>query len=165
MAVLPRQVNLRLQFSLRFLLYVTALVALFYALRRSYLMTAFDLEEAIERARNVPTILTLAAVVFAAMFSQTSQGKKWSPIVRGAVLGAIVGSLSCLVLAIELGEALRRMDYWNWWKDWPLVAPYFIVATVQGGAIGAFVLQIGHLFRYLFIKRWANAPARSRPSL
>jgi len=69
------------------------------------------------------------------------------------------------VLAIELGEALRRMDYWNWWKDWPLVAPYFIVATVQGGAIGAFVLQIGHLFRYLFIKRWANAPARSRPSL
>jgi|GEM_PF-4442317 len=165
MAVLPRQVNLRLQFPLRFLLYVTALVALFYALRRSYLMTAFDLEEAIERARNVPTILTLAAVLFAAMFSQTSQGKKWSSIVRGAVLGAIVGSLSCLMLAIELGEALRRMDCWNWWKDWPLVAPYFIVAIVQGAAIGAFVLQLGELLRYLFMKRRAKTPAQSCPAL
>ena len=56
MAVLPRQVNLRLQFPLRFLLYVTALVALFYALRRSYLMTAFDLAVSYTHL-TLPTIL------------------------------------------------------------------------------------------------------------
>jgi hypothetical protein len=165
MAARPRQFALSWKFSLRSLLYVTALVALFYGLRRSYLMTAFDLEEAIERARNVPTLLTLAAVLLAAMFSQISQGKRWSPVVRGTILGATVGSFSCLALAFEFGEALRRIDYWNWWQDWPLVAPYFIVATVQGGAIGAFVLQLGHLLRYLLMKRWAKAPARSCPAL
>ena len=76
-----------------------------------------------------------------------------------------MGSLSCLALTIEFGEALRRMDYWNWWKDWPLIAPYFIVAIVQDGAIGAFVLQLGELLRYLLMKRTAKTPARSCPAL
>lgn len=165
MAARPRQFALSWQFSLRTLLCVTALVALFYALRLGYLMTAFDLDETIERARNVPTLLALAAALLAMMFSRNSPRTKRSPAISGAVLGAAVGSLSCLALAIEFGESLRRIDCWNWWKDWPLVAPYFIVATAQGGAIGAFVLQFGHLLRYLFMKRRAKTPARSCPAL
>src|SRR6266487_3337889 len=135
MAVLPRKVNLSLQFSLRFLLYATTLIAIFYALRRGYLMTAFDLEETIERARNVPTLLSLAAAVIAAVMPPNLLANRWPPAVRGAILGATVGTHSCLALAIEFGEMLRRMDYWNWWEHWPLVAPYLIVAMVQGAAI------------------------------
>ena len=66
MAEAPRRSTRGWQFSLRSLVYVTALVALFYGLRRGYLMTAFDLAETIERARNVPTLVSLAAALSAA---------------------------------------------------------------------------------------------------
>lgn len=151
----PRILPLSLQFSLRFLLSATALIALFYALRRSYLMTAFDLDEAVGRARNIPAILSLAAAMLAALFFRNCSGSRWSPAVRGVILGASVGSLSCLALIFEFGESLRQMDYWDWWRDWPRVAPHFTVATLQGGAIGAFVLQVGALFRYVVSRRGA----------
>jgi hypothetical protein len=149
---MPRRRAPGLQFSLRSLVYVTALVALFYGLRRGYLMTAFDLAETIERARNVPTLVSLAAALSAAVFLQGSTHRKssqscWLSLWRGAILGAGAGALSCLALAIEFGEGLRRIEYWNWSQDWLLVLPYFVVATIQGAAIGAFVLQIGRLLR------------------
>jgi phosphate/sulfate permease len=165
MAARPRQFALSWKFSLRSLLYVTALVALFYGLRRSYLMTAFDLEEAIERARNVPTLLTLAATLIAAIMPQNAKGNRWPPAVRGAILGATVGTHSCLALVIEFGEMLRRMDYWNWWENWPLVAPYLIVAMVQGGAIGAFVFQLSELLRFLLLRQRMKSPIGSRLAL
>src|SRR6187399_1306001 len=116
MAAPPRRSHLRPRVSLRFLLLATTLFALFFGLRRNYLMTAFDLSEAIERARNIPIILTLAASLLAAIFSTGKPETKWSPALRGMILGASVGSLSCLALAIEFAELLRRMDYWNWWQ-------------------------------------------------
>ena len=142
---------LSLQVSLRFLFYATTLVALFFALRRSYLMTAFDLENAMERAQSMPPILALAA----ALLSPSCSGTRWSPAVRGVILGASVGSLSCLALIIEFGESLRQMDYWNWWRDWPRVAPHFTVATVQGGAIGAFAFS---KTPSNLLRQWLRAP-------
>jgi hypothetical protein len=147
---------------LRFLFLATAMIALFFGLRRNYLMTAFDLSEAIERARNIPIILTITASVSAAMFQPRTPKTKWSPALRGMILGASVGSLSCLALAIEFAEILRRMDYWNWWQDWIWIAPHLIVATVQGGAIGAFLLQVAVLLRYRHEKR-KTALASPRP--
>jgi hypothetical protein len=165
MSARPRQFALSWKFSLRSLLYVTALVALFYGLRRSYLMTAFDLEEAIERARNVPTLLSLAAAVIAALMPPNLLGNRWPAAVRGAILGATVGTHPCLALAIEFGEMLRKMDNWNWWEDWPLVDPYLVVAMVQGGAIGALVFQLGEMFRYLLLRQRTKSPIRSRLAL
>ncbi|MFN0017337.1 MAG: hypothetical protein ACKVP0_03695 [Pirellulaceae bacterium] len=148
---------------MRFLFLATALVALFFGLRRNYLMTAFDLSEAIERARNIPIILAITASVLAAMFQPRKEETNWSPALRGMFLGASVGSLTCLALAIEFAELLRRMDYWNWWWDWIWIVPHLIVATVQGGAIGAFVLQVAVLLRYRREKRKAAlASPRSR---
>jgi len=149
MAFLPQPIPLRPQFSLRVVFLTTALVALFFALRRGYLMTAFDLHEMIERAQNVPTILSLAAALMAALFLH-SPGKSGTSLGwRGAILGSAVGALSCLALIIEFGEGVRRIspEYWNWLRDWPEVLPHFIVATVQGGAIGAFVLQVASALR------------------
>jgi 4-amino-4-deoxy-L-arabinose transferase-like glycosyltransferase len=140
---------------LRFLFLPAALIALYFGLRRNYLMTAFDLSEAIERARNIPMILAITAAVMAAMLRPRKAETKWSPALCGVILGASVGSLSCLALAIEFAELLRRMDYWNWWQDWIWIAPHLIVATVQGGAIGAFVLQVAALLWYRCEKRKA----------
>ncbi len=161
MAAPPRKFVPSFQFSLRFLLHATTLIALFYGLRRGYLMSAFHLNEVIERARNVPTILALAAALLAVLLPLGSRSKPWFPANSGIILGAAVGSLSCLALVIEFGESLRRMDYWNWWRDWPFVAPYLIVATVQGGAIGAFVTRLGGLLRYAFLKRRIKTNLRS----
>jgi len=149
MASLPQTIPLRPQFSLRGVFLTTALVALFFALRRGYLMTAFNLRETIERATNVPTILSLAAALVAALFLPSQGQGRASPGWRGAILGSTVGALSCLALVIEFGEAARRIspEYWNWLQDWPEVFPYFVVATVQGGAIGAFVLQAASALR------------------
>jgi hypothetical protein len=163
MAAPPRRSQLRPRVSLRFLLLATALVALFFGLRRNYLMTAFDLNEAIERARNIPIILAITASVLAAVFQPRKAETKWSPALRGMLLGASVGSLSCLALAIEFAEILRQIDYWNWWQDWIWIAPHLIVATVQGGAIGAFVLQVAALLRYRHEQRKAAlASSRAR---
>lgn len=148
MPSLPPMPRLQMQVSLRFLLLATAIIALFFGLRRSYLMTAFDLEEAIERARNIPIILTLVAAILTAVFSTSNSTSAWSAAVRGVALGTAVSFLSCLALAIEFGEMLRVMNYWNWWVDWIWVAPHLIIATVQGGALGAFVLQAGLLLQY-----------------
>ena len=144
----PRGVRPRSQVSLRFMFLASALIALFLGLRRSYLMTAFDLDEAVERARNIPIILAFAAAILTAMLQKEKPSTKWSPALRGVILGSAVGSLSCLALAIEFGEMLRRMDYWDWWRDWIWVAPHLFTSTVQGGAIGAFVLQVGSLVKY-----------------
>ena len=76
MPALPRKFALSLQASLRFMILATALIALFLWLRRSYLMTAFDIDETIERARNVPLILTLVAAVLAATFPAGKPGAK-----------------------------------------------------------------------------------------
>ncbi|MGI8981553.1 MAG: hypothetical protein ACR2FY_20190 [Pirellulaceae bacterium] len=165
MPALPKKLPRSLQFSLRFLLYVTTLIALFYALRRSYLMTAFDLDDAVARARNVPAVLALVAALLSALFSPSCSESRWSPAFRGVILGASVGSLSCLALIIEFGESLRQMDYWNWWRDWPRVAPHLSVATLQGGAIGAFVLQLGWVLRFVLSRRKAMTPRRSRRAL
>lgn len=161
MAAPQRSSNLRPRISLRFLFLTIGLIALFFGLRRNYLMTAFDLSEAIERARNIPTILAFTASALAAMFQPRRAETKWSPALRGMILGASVGSLSCLALAIEFAELLRRIDYWNWWRDWVWIVPHLFVATVQGAAIGAFVLQVALLLRYWREKRRA-AVASSR---
>ena len=149
--------SLNLQPSLGFLLYITTLIALFYALRHNYLMSAFDLDDAIERARNVPALLTLAAALLAATIPQAIPGRGIWPIVRGAILGIAVGLLSSLALAIEFGEGVRRMsaEYWNWWSDWPRVAPYLVVATIQSGGLAATILQVAQL--------WQNGCKRTTP--
>ena len=137
----------------------TALIALFMGLRRNYLMTAFDLDEAVERARNIPIILAFAAALLAAILQKDKPATKWSPALRGGILGSTVGSLSCLALAIEFGEMLRRIDYWDWWHDWIWVAPHLFMSSVQGGAIGAFVLQIGSLVKYRRAKQRSKSHA------
>ncbi len=148
----PPKSRLPMQVSLRFLLLAAGLVAIFFWLRRGYLMTAFDLDEAIERARNIPIILALAAAILAATFPAIKPGTAWSAALRGGMLGSAVGFFSSFALAIEFGEMLRGMNYWNWWRDWIWVAPHLIIATIQGGAVGAFVLQFGLLLRY----KWAK---------
>lgn len=148
----PPKSRLPMQVSLRFLLPAAGLVAIFFWLRRGYLMTAFDLEEAIERSRNIPIILALTAASLAAMFSAIKPETAWSAALRGILLGSAVGFVASLALAIEFGEMLRGMNYWNWWRDWIWVAPHLIIATIQGGAVGAFVLQARLLLRH----RWSQ---------
>lgn len=154
MTASSRKTSANLQFTLGFLFYAITLIALFYALRRCYLMAAFDLADAIERASNVPTLLTIAAAVLATTIPHVIPGKGLWPIVRGAILGVVVGLLSSLALAIEFGEGARRMspEYWNWWSDWPRVAPYVTVATIQGGALAATILQVVQLWRNLKVR-------------
>ena len=154
MTASSRRTSANLQFTLGLLFYAITLVALFYALRRCYLMTAFDLANVIERARNVPTLQTLAAAVLATTIPRVIPGKGLWPIVRGAILGVAVGLLSSLALAVEFGEGVRRMspEYWNWWRDWPRVAPYVTVATIQCGALAATILQIAQFWRNLKVR-------------
>lgn len=148
----PPKSRLPLQVPLRILLLATAVVALHFGFRRGYLMTAFDLDEAIERARNIPIILAFAAAILAATFPAIKPATAWSAALCGGMLGSSVGFFSSLALAIEFGEMLRGINYWNWWRDWIWVAPHLIIATIQGGAVGAFVLQISLLLQY----RWAQ---------
>lgn len=125
--MLPRH-----QFTLRTILIITAFIALFLGLRRSYLLAGAG----IGGAHLMPPLFACLAVATSVVGSAESR------FIRSIGLGASISTLVALILALEITEGLRRMDYWNWSQDWLLFLAIVFSHTCIGASIGLIVAGV-----------------------
>jgi hypothetical protein len=122
--MLPRH-----QITLRSILIFTAFVALFLGLRRSYLLAGAG----IGGAHLVPPLIASLAVATSLIAAAESK------FMRSIGLGASVSTIVALILALEITEGLRRMNYWDWSNDWLFFLEVIFGHTCIGAGIGLIV--------------------------
>jgi hypothetical protein len=122
--MLPRH-----QFTLRSILIITAFIALFLGLRRSYLLTGAG----IGGAHLMPPLFAVLAVATSLIAAAESR------FMRSIGLGASVSTIVALILALEITEGLRRMNYWHWSNDWLFFLKIVFGHTCIGAGIGLVV--------------------------
>lgn len=129
----------RLQVSIRSLLLLITLFALFLAVRQTYILGSENAATAIARAHQLPPLLATLAVS-ACLIGQTTPH-----LLSLALIGAVISLLAATALTVEIAEDLRRTsDYWNWQRDWPICLQIVGGHAVLGGLIG---LSLGYLRR------------------
>jgi uncharacterized integral membrane protein len=122
--MLPRH-----QITLRSILIITAFIALFLGLRRSYVLAGGD---RVSKAKQMPPLFAALAV------SASLIGSAESRFRRSIILGAIVSITVTTIFTIEITQELRRMGYWNWSGDWPIFLAILCGYACVGGSIGLF---------------------------
>jgi hypothetical protein len=135
----------RLQFSIRGLLLLITLVALFLTLRQTYILGSQSAATAIARAHQLPPLLATLAVS-ACLFGPATP--RFGPL---ALIGALTSLLVAAALTVEIAEDLRRTsDYWNWQRDWPTFLLIAGAHAILGTLIG---LSLGYLRLTLISRR------------
>ena len=127
------------QFSIQSLMILTAMVALFFALHRSYVF-GNDFPILLYRAHQMPPSFATLSVLFCAF----SLGYR---SVRSLVLAGLVGAiLVATALTVEIAEGMRDIHYWNWWSNLPTFLKIVGCHAVLGAAIG-FILAFAFRLR------------------
>jgi hypothetical protein len=137
------------RFSLRSLLIVMSLVALFFTLRKYYVVGGPALGDAIMRAMQMPPLF--AALAVGSSFFHLD-GPRYKPSI---VIGAICSTLVAAPLTIEIAEAIRRNDYWDWSKDWFFFLKVVGAFALVGALIGLLLARVNYDVRRLI--KWHRA--------
>lgn len=146
----------RYQFTLRTILIITAFVALFLGLRRSYVFTAKPAATSIARAKQMPPLFACLAVTASLVSSAESKFK------RSIGLGAVVSTIIAAILTWEFAEGLRGMRYWNWSADWPMFLTIIFGYTLMGGSIGLVVACFHRCWLHFICARNRELRRRNR---
>lgn len=137
-----------MRFSIRQLLAVTAIVAIFCGLRSSYVLGDYA-GNAITRAFFVPPMMAVVVSLYCSAILRTSPSML-KRIAYATAAGAGAAAVTMLILGWEIAAELKQMGYWNWWSDLPLFLMVMAQEVLAGGIVG---LILGTLWGYILRSR------------
>ena len=132
-----------MQFSLRSLFFLTAIVAVYFLLRQ------FILHNQVWLAYALPPSIAVLSGLYAAIGSLRGEYGVWRCSKRGAFLGAATGTAATVALLMEITHLAG--PYWTWRRDWLFAAEVVGGEMLVTGLAGAVFAAIGRSVAIAFI--------------
>ncbi len=124
--------------------FAVACVAIFFALR-PLVLSADALYKTIFRALWVRSLLAVLSGAYAANAASRDCRRRLHILRDGATAGAVAGSITVLLFAIEVANQVGRHipEYFQWSRDWLLITSIVLVrGALVGAAVGASVAML-----------------------